>query len=243
MVFWAFLGIEGAAVIGARVKNPSRDVPIATLGGLGIAAVIYIAASAAIMGILPASVLAKSTAPFADAAAPVLGAIAAGVVALCAMVKASGTLSATILMTLETAESDAILGQLRPAAAAQSAARASSANLVFTGVLVSLIALASASPTLARQFTMVTNVSVVLAVMAYGAACLALVRLGSALPVRIGAWAMLLGLAGAGFSVWLISSSDPDLLIWSAGFVAAAVIAYLAIWTRRAWATRRPAEA
>jgi amino acid transporter len=238
MVFWAFLGIEGAIVLSVRVRNPARDVPIGTLGGLALAAVIYVAASAAIMGILPAAVLAKSTAPFADAVAPILGTWVAAAVALCAMIKASGTLGGTILMTVETAESESVLGQMTTVA--PSADRASMANLIFTGILTSLVAIASQSPTLARQFTIVTNVAVVLSVMAYGMACLALLRMSGQVEQKQRIRARLLAVCGVVFSVTLIAASEPDLLIWSG---AAAVIAWLAYLTLKARRLRLAASA
>jgi arginine:agmatine antiporter len=233
MVFWAFLGIETAIILAVRVRNPLRDVPIGTLAGLFVAALLYMAASAAIMGLLPAAVLAKSTAPFADAVAPILGASAAGAIALCATLKASGTLGSTLLLTVETAESEAVLGAMRRVATAGVAPRASLGNLVFTGVLTSLIAIASASPTLTRQFTIVTNVAVVLSLMVYGAAGLALLRLCSALPPAYRFWARATAAGGTVFSCALIAVSEPDLLIWSVGAVVIAVIAYFAICARR----------
>jgi arginine:agmatine antiporter len=240
MVFWAFLGIEAAIVISARVKNPARDVPIGTLAGMAIAGVIYMAACAAIMGILPASVLAKSSAPFADATAPILGAAAAGAVALCAMLKASGTLASSTLMTLETAECESVLGQVQRAPVL--AARASTPNLVFTGVLASLIVAASQSPTLARQFTIVTDVSVVLSVMVYGASSLALLRLSSALHGARRAGARVLAVCTALFSVTLIAASERDLLIWSTGAIVLAVLGYQAVWVRRRYMLKAVAE-
>src|SRR5207248_1898223 len=153
IAFWAFLGLEGAIILAVRVQNPLRDVPVGTLGGLAIATVVYIAASAAIMGMLPAAALAKSSAPFADAVVPVLGTVFAGAVALCAMTKASGTLAASLLLTVETADCESVLGRMRAAPLAQPAHRASFANLMFTGVLTSLLVVLSVSPTLARQFT------------------------------------------------------------------------------------------
>ena len=99
-------------MLAKRVRNPARDVPIASFAGLAIASAIYISACAAIMGILPVSALAKSSAPFADAVVPMLGASVAALVALCAMLKASGTLGAVILLVAETAESESVLGQI-----------------------------------------------------------------------------------------------------------------------------------
>jgi len=65
-------------------------VPIGTFAGLTLAAIVYMAASAAIMGILPRATLAKSNAPFADAVVPMLGAAVASVIALFALMKAFG---------------------------------------------------------------------------------------------------------------------------------------------------------
>ncbi len=233
MVFWAFLGIETAIILAIRVRNPLRDVPVGTLGGLLVAALLYIAASAALMGLLPASALAKSTAPFADAVAPILGASIAGAVALCAMLKACGTLGSTLLLTVETAESEAVLGKVRTRMTTEALPRVSLANLVFTGVLTSLVAVASASPTLARQFTIVTNVAVVLSLMVYGAAGFALFRLSAVLPTARRFWARSVAIGGTVFSVALIAASEPDLLIWSAGAAVLAVLAYFALRARR----------
>jgi len=242
MVFWAFLGIETAIILTVRVRNPLRDIPIGTLAGLLVAASLYIAASAAIMGLLPAATLAKSNAPFADAVAPILGASAAGAIALCAMLKASGTLGATLLLTVETAESESVLGAMRAVATTSGASRVSFGNLVFTGVLTSLVAVASASPTLARQFTIVTNVAVVLGLMVYGAAGLALLRLSQALPVSQRFWARATACGGALFSFALIAASEPDLLVWSGGAAVLATIVYAAARGWRAGIARRVAE-
>ncbi|HEY3778046.1 MAG TPA: amino acid permease [Rhizomicrobium sp.] len=241
MVFWAFVGMESAIILSVRVRNPLRDVPIGTLGGLAIAAAIYMSASAAIMGILPAATLAKSTAPFADAVAPILGASLAGAVALCALLKASGTLGGAVLCTVETAACESIAGQVRKTAPA--AHRVSLANLLFTGVLTSLIVILSASPTLARQFTIVTNVSVVLSLLAYGAASLSLLRLGRVLSPRRRVAASVTAVCAVLFSSALIAVSEPGLLIWTAGAVGLALVAYQPVRLRVANRARALAQA
>jgi arginine:agmatine antiporter len=231
IAFWAFLGVESAIVLAVRVHNPVRDVPIGTLGGLGIATVIYIAASAALMGMLPAAALAKSSAPFADAFVPVLGAAFGGAVALCAMLKASGTLAATVLLTVESAESESVLGWTRTASPASH--RASFANLMFTGALTSLLVILSVSPTLARQFTIVTNASVVLSVAVYLASALALMRLGSVLPRTLRVWSRIAAVLCTLFCVVLIAASEEASLIGSAAVIVVALAVYFAIHVRR----------
>jgi arginine:agmatine antiporter len=225
------------------VRNPARDVPIASLGGLAIASVIYVAACAAIMGILPAAVLAKSNAPFADAVMPMLGASVGAAIALCAMLKASGTLGVNILMTVETADSESMLGQMKTNPTARSTGRESTAQLIFTGVLMSLVVVASASPTLARQFTIVIDLSVVLTTFAYGAACVALLRISSSVPPRMRIWARALATGALLFSIALIAASEFDLLIWSAGAVVLAIFTYLPIRQRRLKALKMTSRA
>jgi len=243
IAFWAFLGLEGAIILAVRVQKPLRDVPVGTLGGLAIATVIYIAASAAIMGMLPAAALAKSSAPFADAVVPVLGAVFAGAVALCAMLKASGTLAATLLLTVETADCESVLGRMRTAPFAKPAHRASFANLMFTGALTSLLVVVSISPTLARQFTIVTNASVVLSVAVYLASGLALLRLGSALPANLRLLSRIVAVLCALFCIALIAASEVVSLIGSALVILMAVAVYLAIHLRTLSRARLLAQA
>src|SRR5688500_8266169 len=78
LVFWAFTGLESASVAAAVVENPERNVPLATVAGVLIAALLYIAASTAIMGLAPAGELANSSAPFALVAAKMFGGTIAG---------------------------------------------------------------------------------------------------------------------------------------------------------------------
>src|SRR3546814_3417352 len=68
-VFWAFVGLETGAMIAGLVRDPDHDVPIATLGGVLIAGVVYIVSSVLVMGIVPAAELEASSAPFALVAA------------------------------------------------------------------------------------------------------------------------------------------------------------------------------
>ncbi|HEY6579134.1 MAG TPA: hypothetical protein VIY09_07405, partial [Rhizomicrobium sp.] len=170
--------------------------------------------------------------PFADAFVPVLGAAFAGAVALCAMLKASGTLAATVLLTVETADCESVLGRMRTAMAVQPAHRASFANLMFTGVLTSILVVISVSPTLARQFTIVTNASVVLSLAVYVASALALWRLAPALPPTLRIWSRILAVFCAILCIALIAVSEMASLVGSTIFIAVALVAYFAVHLR-----------
>ncbi|WP_434113783.1 putrescine-ornithine antiporter [Paraburkholderia caffeinilytica] len=64
VTLWAFLGLESACANADSVENPERNVPIAVMVGTLITAVIYIASTNVIAGIVPNMQLMKSNAPF-----------------------------------------------------------------------------------------------------------------------------------------------------------------------------------
>ncbi len=227
---YAFLGLEAAVVIAPLMRNPIRDVPIATFGGLAIAALIYLAACGVIMGVLPAAVLAKSTSPFADAGAPLFGASIAAAIALCALAKVGGSLGGNVLAIAETADSPAVLGRFVSAEKRRHTGRPSLANLTVIGVLMSLTVVASANPSLGRQFTILVDITVVLSLLAYLTACLALLRFSGAAPAGLKLPARIAAVAGGLFCIWAIAVSEQDLLVWSAGAIGVAILAWLVVW-------------
>ena len=236
MVFWAFLGIESANIVAPLVKNPARDVPRATIGGLLIAAIVYVSACTAIMGIMPAADLAASSAPFADAARPIVGASLAAIVAICAMLKASGTVGGWILVSAETWGADEVLGLLLRRAPKRRNGGPSVANLLFNGALMSLAAIATANANLARQFTVVADISVILCMFLYAAGCAALIRLSAGQSPRWRFAARALAVGGILFCAAVSSVSETPLLEWSVAFIAAVILGYLPLawWRRRA---------
>jgi arginine:agmatine antiporter len=210
-------------VAAAVVRNPARDVPIATLAGVALAAFVYLAASVAISGLLPAATLAQSSAPFADAAGRWVGAAAAALVAGCAVLKAVGTLSGWILVTAEVARSGAESGVF-PRLFRESLDGAPRRNLLIIAGLMSLIVvLSSLTPTLASQFTMLINMATLLYLVIYAYCCVALWR-------STGNWAVRLvaSLAGA-FCLWAISASDVQQVAGLAVLCALGVPLYLVL--------------
>lgn len=169
--FWAFAGVESASIATALIRDPERNVARATYGGVIIAAAVYLAACAAIMGMIPAATLARSTAPFADAVRLLLGPAAAALVAVLALIKAVGSLAGWILLTLETGERGAEHG-LFPGIFAWRWRGQPMANLLIITVLMSLGVVATVSPTLGQQFGELISVSVILNLLLYIYACL-----------------------------------------------------------------------
>jgi len=99
LTLWAFLGVESATIPAESVDRPERTIPRATLIGVLLCAVVYIASTVALMGALPREVLATSQAPFADAARAMWGEWAYYAVGFGAVVSCFGALNGWILIT------------------------------------------------------------------------------------------------------------------------------------------------
>jgi APA family basic amino acid/polyamine antiporter len=53
LVFFAYIGFDAVSTAAQEAKNPKRDVPIGLLGSLAICTVLYILASAVVVGMVP----------------------------------------------------------------------------------------------------------------------------------------------------------------------------------------------
>ena len=67
LIFFAYIGFDAVSTGSEETKNPGRDLPIAIIGSLVIATIIYILVSVAAVGALPANQLAGQDAPLAVA--------------------------------------------------------------------------------------------------------------------------------------------------------------------------------
>lgn len=233
IVFWAFLGVEAAAAVAGVVRRPERNVPRATLMGVAGSGLVYIAACGVLMGLVPAARLAGSSAPFAEAARAIIGVGGAAAIALCAALRAAGCLTGWTLICAETTRTAADEGAFPRFFRTRPAEGASGRNLLLSGALMTLVAMGTASPSLAAQFKVLADVTVILNLFIYILAAVSLLRL---LPRLEGAGRR--GLAAAAAvaaiicSLALIASGDLTELIWSAAPVLGAAGLYLALRTR-----------
>ncbi|HUQ11733.1 MAG TPA: amino acid permease [Steroidobacteraceae bacterium] len=176
LVFWAFTGLESASVAAAVVDDPERNVPIATMAGVLIAALLYIGASIAIFGIAPAADIAASGAPFALAAAKMLGPAAGPLVALFGGLKALGTLAGWVLMTAQVSRAAADHGLLPQMFARTRAGDTPVAGLVISGLIGTAAIVITIAPTLGKQFGYLSEASTLFALLTYLGACAAALR-------------------------------------------------------------------
>jgi basic amino acid/polyamine antiporter, APA family len=98
LTLWAMLGLESATVPAAHVREPRRTIPRATLIGTAVAALVTMLACTLVLAVLPGPELARSTAPFADAARSLWGNAAGVALAVVAAVACFGTLNGWVLV-------------------------------------------------------------------------------------------------------------------------------------------------
>ncbi|GAA5077971.1 arginine/agmatine antiporter [Lysobacter panacisoli] len=172
LTLWAFIGVESASVTAGVVENPEKNVARATLAGVALAAVCYIASSAVIMGMVPNAQLQTSDAPFALAAASAVGGWGGSVVSLCATIGAAGSLGGWILLTAQSAKA-ASDDRLFPSVFSQANANdVPVKGILIVAVLMSLaVLITSSSETASAQFDVITSAAVILTVLPYIYSC------------------------------------------------------------------------
>jgi putrescine:ornithine antiporter len=175
LTLWAFLGMESAAQNSDAVENPKRNVPLACMLGTLGAAVIYILSTTVIQGIVPNEELAKSTGPFGLVYAKMFNPTVGSVIMALAVMACLGSLLGwqfTIAQTAKSAAQDRLFPSLF---AKVTANNAPITGMIVMGVVQSLMALSTISPSLSEQFSALVNLAVVTNVIPYIIALSALI--------------------------------------------------------------------
>lgn len=224
---WAFIGVESASVSTAVVKDPVRNVPIATVVGVLLAAVCYILSSSAIMGIIPNKELIASSAPFSDAVSMALGPVAGNIVALCAAVGCLGSLGGWTLLVGQTAKAAADDGLFGNVFARVNCRGVPSAGLAIVAGIMTLQVLATMSPTASEQFGKIASIAVIMTLLPYIYSSVAIKIIGRDKMSRgENVFYTFVGLIAAFYSMAAMIGSDPSQTRWALMFVISTVIFY-----------------
>jgi basic amino acid/polyamine antiporter, APA family len=102
IALFSYLGVEVASVAAAKVRDPDRNVPRATVLGTLATAVVYLLSLTAVFGIIPSSALAESTAPYSDAVNAMFGGTWAGyTLSVVVVISGLGALNAWTMICAE----------------------------------------------------------------------------------------------------------------------------------------------
>ncbi len=245
MALWAYMGIESAAVSAGVIENPKRNIPLATLIGLGLAAVVYMLSSTVIMGILPNEELRTSHAPFAEAARLAIGAPGAIIISICAILKSVGSLGGWMLLVGQSAKAAADDGMFPRAFAHLNANGVPGRGLIIVAVLMTIVLFATMSPTLADQFNQIVDLAVILIIVPYVYAAVAVVKVmyDRQVPARSFQLYKWISLAAVAYCIWAVLGGDPRTVVRAMAALLISVPLYpLFIRSMEAAAKRKQAE-
>jgi APA family basic amino acid/polyamine antiporter len=230
LALWALLGFESATVPAEKVEDPARTIPRATLVGTVVSALFCTAACSLVLLVVPAGDLARSNAPFADAARVLWGDGAAALVALFAAISAYGALNGWILVQGELPFAMGRDGVFPRAFARESSRHTPVFALVFTSLLVTLLVLAKLHGSIAQVFTFMILLATSANLVAYLACALALLvlrRRGALGAARRGTTGLAVaGALGALYSLWAIAGAGEEATLWGAVLLLAGLPVY-----------------
>jgi APA family basic amino acid/polyamine antiporter len=228
LTMWAFVGLESGAIPAGACVDCERTIPRALIFGTITVTIVYLAATIAVMLLVPADVLVRSTSPFADAARA-FGAWGPTLIAAGALVATAGTANGLIF----------VAGQLPMAAALDNLAPrflgltdkggAPYAALILSSVITSLLLVANYSRGLIGAFTFLIMLSTLGTLVPY---------LLSALAELRHSWRSARGWAGvallaAMFSIFAIIGSGREALLWGVVLFASGVPLYYLVRQRK----------
>ncbi|HTO72737.1 MAG TPA: amino acid permease, partial [Gemmatimonadales bacterium] len=194
---------------------PKKNVPLACMFGTLGAAVIYILSTTVIQGIVPNAELAKSTGPFGLAYAHMFNPTIGSIIMALAVLACLGSLLGwqfTIAMTAKSAGEE----RMFPAFFTKvSGMGAPITGMIVMGVVQSVMALSTISPSLSEQFGVLVNLAVVTNVVPYIIALSALIvmMVRGKVPQGVYRRNVAIGLVATLYSTYAIYASGKDAVL------------------------------
>ncbi len=173
LTFFALTGFEAATAPVCKIRDASRTIPLALMGGTAFVALLYLVAGTGIQMLLPASVVAASPAPFADALVSSWGHGVASFAALAIAISAFGCLNCLTLTTGELGYSMALRGDLPSVMARTRGANTPFVSQMVGSALAILLILANSSRATANLYTFIILLSTAAVIVVYLAGVLA----------------------------------------------------------------------
>lgn len=216
LTFFAFMGLESATIPAADVDKPEKTIPKATYFGLSLTTLIYLLSSFALMGMIPATELQHSNAPFSDAGKMIWGSGGETLVALGAILSTLGALNGWILIQGQIPAAIA-KDQLFPKVFAKENRQGTPVfSIVFSSLLVSVLLVMNYTKGLGEAFKFILLLASMTALIAYlfTAASAAVVLFQDKAWNKSLFWQLVLVCLAFIFSIWAIAGSGMETVYW-----------------------------
>ena len=228
LTFWGFLGLESATVPADKVLDLARNVPRATLIGVGVTGLIYLGISLAFAFYMPVGEAAASPAPVAAFLGKTFGSGVAQVVALFAAISAFGALNGWILVQGEMPWAMARGGVFPAWFAKESGRGIPLRGHVVSSLLLSVIALLNAQKGMGKLFEFIGSVSIAAGLVAYLLSALAALKL-----LRGEARVVAAAVVAALFTLWAEWGLGLEAMLYGGGLIALGLALYPFVRTAR----------
>ena len=218
LTLWALLGLESATIPADSVENPARTIPRATIIGTLVVATIYILATVGVMGIMPASDLATSTAPFAEAGRLIWGTWAGKLIALGAAISAFGALNGWILLQGQWCRAAAQNGLFPRVFTKMSKRDVPVVGLVVSSIMATGLMALNFNASLVEQFTFIILLATLSTLVPYFFSAIAqlviFVREREKFSGERLAGASVIAVIALLYSIWAMVGSGADAVFW-----------------------------
>ena len=240
VALFSFIGVEAAAITAKRVKNPRKNVGRASIYGTASSAVLYLLASAAVMGLVPHHELLNNGSPFVNAFQGIFsgGTWPGKFVAALAVASGIGALNGWTLLVTETSRAIA-QDDLFPRPFAWSDRKGTAwFGIVVGTILPSLLMLwRYTTSTGLTVFTYLVDLTVVTVAIPYFMSALAQLTYLVSRRRRVQGWQLARDLSVAGasvlFSMWVTFASGYQVVYQALVVLLAGLILFAFVNARR----------
>jgi APA family basic amino acid/polyamine antiporter len=202
LTLFPLVGFESAGVAAERVRNPARNIMRASMAGTAVTGLLYVLVCSAIVLILSAEAVAKSSAPFALFVGQFWGSGASLLVALFAAIAAIGALNGWVLIQGEVPLGLVRAGMLPPWIGRTNDRDVPVGALLVSSGLASLLVMANADSSASGAVEVIVLLTTAATLWLYVGAC------ASAWVMNVARPTAAIGLV---FALWVI---------WGAGWKA-----------------------
>jgi len=217
LTLWAFVGFESATVPVDSATHPA-DVPRATMLGTVITAVVYILCTVALMGIIPATLLQHSEAPFTDAANILFGTGVGQFIAVAAIISCFGALVGSLLVQVHVGMA-AAKDKLFPQAFAKTGRfDTPTSGFIISALAITLILALTLQQDLVKQFTFIVFLSTFAYVVPYFISAIAEIVLLAKNPLKLNRRklrnALIIAILASVYAFWSIVGAGVNMLYY-----------------------------
>lgn len=220
LTLWTFIGLEAACVPTDNVER-KQSIKTATILGTVLAACIYILCTISIMGLIPLATLAKSNAPFSDAAQLLLPRYATEmsyIIALGAVVSCLGSLNGSILLQGQVTKACAKDNLFPAVFVKENQFGAPKGGLIISAVLISLLLLLTLNDSLLEQFQLLILMATLASLIPYFLTALSTIFMlkdaSFQLCLRQRKKIMIIALLACVYAGWAILSAGFEVLLY-----------------------------